>query len=275
MADLTNRILTVGLALVAIFLFFLVILLAWGAPDQSIDLVFDLAGYLEDNNSTEAKLIITFGGIILMLLATLLIIFEVVPSESNALVVSRASTGDAQIDAEEVVMRIEDELRLLPQISQVQATVAGRGKKAEVELSLHVTSDADLAATVDEACQRTRALMEDRMGLELSRPPQAEIHYRELRVGQQAAATRQIVNPPTPTPADPATAAPPPAPSAPSAPPPSSPTSETPPASNILPASDTPPATPPESDASSTANPSIETGNDPAETTEADRPADT
>ncbi len=265
MSDLTNRILTVGVALIAIFLFFLVILLAWGAPDESIDLLFDLAGYLEDHNNTEAKLIITFGGIILMLLATLLVIFEVVPPETNALAVTRASTGEAQIDAEEVVLRVEDELRLLPQISQVQATVAGRGKKAEVELSLHVTSDADLAATVDEACQRTRALMEDRMGLELSRPPQAEIHYRELRVGQKAAATRQIDNPPLPTPTGPPPAAPPSSATSPSSAPLPPPLSAAPPPGDV----------PPAAGGTATADPAVEASDDPAETTETDRPDDT
>lgn len=263
MNDLTNRILAVGLALIAIFLFFLVILLAWGAPDESITRLFDFAGYLEDHNNTEAKLIITFGGIILMLLATLLVIFEIVPPETNALVVTRASTGEAQIDAEEVVLRIEDELRLLPQISQVQATVAGRGKKAEVELTLHVTSDAELAATVDEACQRTRALMEDRMGLELARPPRADVHYRELRVGQKSAEMRQT-SPSTSRPeaaTDPPPAEPPPATSSPST---SSWPSE-PPAT---------PAAPVAGDASAISNAGMEAANDPAETPETDRPAD-
>ena len=63
------------------------------------------------------------------------------------------------------VRRLEEELQLLPQVSQARATVLGRGKKAEVHLSLHVTADAELAPTADEASQRARALMEDRMGL--------------------------------------------------------------------------------------------------------------
>ncbi len=202
MDDLTNRILTVGVALLSIFLIFLVILLAWGAPDESIEWVFDLANYLEDHNNAEAKLIITFGGVILMLLATLLVIFEVVPPESNALTVTKAGSSDVQISTEEVVRRLEEELQLLPQVSQARATILGRGKKAEVHLNLHVTADAELAPTADEASQRARALMEDRMGLELARPPQTEIQYRELRVGQRAeAAPGATIAAPEPTPA--------------------------------------------------------------------------
>ncbi len=246
MDDLTNRILTVGVALLAIFLFFLVILLAWGAPDESIDWVFDLANYLEDHNNTEAKLIITFGGVILMLLATLLIIFEVVPSEANALSVTKAGSGDVQISTEEVVRRLEEELQLIPQISHAEATILGRGKKAEVHLNLHVTADADLAATADEANQRTRALMEDRMGLELARPPQTEIQYRELRVGQRVQAAPAAAT---------ATPEPPPATSPPAA--------ESPPES----------ATNPEPEASQPP-PAIESMRDETtETAEEDRPA--
>lgn len=210
MDDLTNRILTVGVALLSIFLIFLVILLAWGAPDESIDWAFDLANYLENHNNTEAKLIITFGGVILMLLATLLVIFEVVPPESNALTVTKAGSGNVQISTEEVVRRLEEELQLLPQVSQARATVLGRGKKAEVHLSLHVTADAELAPTADEASQRARALMEDRMGLELARPPKTEIQYRELRVGPRveaapvpAAATPEQPSPPITAPEPP------------------------------------------------------------------------
>ena len=273
MDDLTNRILTVGVALLSIFLIFLVILLAWGAPDESIDWVFDLANYLEDHNNTEAKLIITFGGVILMLLATLLIIFEVVPPESNALNVAKAGSGDVQISTEEAVRRLEEELQLLPQVSQARATILGRGKKAEVQLSLHVTSDADLAATADEASQRARALMEDRMGLELARPPQTEIQYRELRVGQRVEAAPGAA---TATPEPPPATSPPAAASPPVAAEPSPPTATpNPPPAASPPATEPPPepATDPDPEASQPP-PAIESMRDETTgTAEDNRPA--
>ena len=55
--DQTNRVLIVSVALLWIFIVFLIILLAWGAPDESIDRLGDLAGYLDDHNGTAAKLI--------------------------------------------------------------------------------------------------------------------------------------------------------------------------------------------------------------------------
>lgn len=190
MDDLTNRIMTVGVAFLWIFLILVVILLAWGAPDQSIERLNDLAGYLDDHNNTSAKLIITFGGLVLILLATIVIIFEVAPPEGGSLKV-QTGTGDARISTEEVVLRLEEVLRTMPNLAEVQAKVQSRGEKADVTLTLHVAADADLASMSEEACRRARALLEERMGVVLVRPPQAELHYRELQVGHQAPTAAQ------------------------------------------------------------------------------------
>jgi hypothetical protein len=181
--DETNRVLAVGVALVWIFLCLLVILMAWGAPDQSIERIGDLAGYLDDHNDTPAKLIITFGGLILALLGALVIVFEVAPPETGSLKVTNVGSGSASIGTDELTQRLEEELRQHPSISEVQAVVRGRGKKAEVKLDLYVAPEADLASTSEEACRMTRSLVEGRMGVQLAQEPTAEIHYRELRVG--------------------------------------------------------------------------------------------
>ena len=180
--DVTNRVLAVGGALLWIFLVLVVILLAWGAPDQSIERVADLAGYMDDHNTTGAKLIVTFGGLILVLLGVMVIILEVAPPETGTVRVTKVGSGQARIGTDEISLQLEDELRRVPQVSQVNATVQARGSKAEVKLDLHVASDANLTATSDEAIRRARELVEGRMGVELSCAPQAQIHYRELRV---------------------------------------------------------------------------------------------
>ena len=51
--DQTNRVLIVGAALLWIFALLVIILLAWGSPDESIEQLADLAGYLEDHNDTD------------------------------------------------------------------------------------------------------------------------------------------------------------------------------------------------------------------------------
>ena len=201
--DVTNRIIIIGGALLFIFLVFVVILLAWGAPEESIARLADLAAYLEDQNTTTTKLIITLGGLILALLAALVIVLEVAPPETGSLRVERVGAGEARISTDEIVHRVEQALRLHPQIEDAQVTVLGRGQKAEVHLDLHVRAEADLAQTADEACRRTRELIEGQMGVGLAGPPRAQLHYRELRLTrphQTSTSTGSHTPPPTPTP---------------------------------------------------------------------------
>lgn len=186
MDDLTNRIMSVGMAFLWIFVVIVIILLAWGAPDQSIERLSDLAGYLDDHNTTAAKLVITFGGVILILLATIVVIFEVAPPEGGDTVKVQTAGGDARIGVDEVVRRLHEELSTIPSLRELDATVRSRGGKAEVSLKMQVAAEADLAATSEEACRRARSLIEERMGVALTRPPEAELHYRELQVGQAA-----------------------------------------------------------------------------------------
>ena len=182
--DLTNRVLIVCGALIWIFLVMVVILLAWGAPDQSIDKLQDLATYVADHDDTPAKLILTFGGLILIMLALIVIISEVAPAEGGTLKMERVGGATASISTEEVALRLEEELRTFPQLKQVQASVKSRGQKAEIKLELHVNAEAELTSTAEEACRRARQLLEERMGVALAGPPEAQLHYQELKVGR-------------------------------------------------------------------------------------------
>ena len=216
--DQTNRVLIVGAALLWIFALLVIIFLAWGSPDESIEQLADLAGYLEDHNDTEAKLIITFGGLIFALLGAIIVIVEVSPPETGSLKVERIGSGEAHIGTDEVAQRLEEEIQALPHVHQVQASVLARGAKAEVKLEMHVTAEADLAVTSEEACRLTRQLVEERMGVALTRPPQAQLHYRELQVARPQEPSSSAAPPPSPvaTPMSPPTAAPsPPEPSVP------------------------------------------------------------
>jgi len=184
--DLTNRTLIIGGALIWIFLVLVVILLTWGAPDESIRRLGDLSGYLNDHNNGATKAIITLGGLILITLAAIVIVIEVAPPETGSVRVQRVGAGEASIGTDEIVQRLEEELRLVPQLTDAQAIVSARGRKAEVQLDLYVRADADLTATSEEACRVARDLVEQRMGVELDCSPKARLHYRELHVARPA-----------------------------------------------------------------------------------------
>jgi hypothetical protein len=218
--DATNRVFVIGIALLWMFVALVVIMLAWGAPDETIDALADFAGWLEDNNNSTTKLIITFGGLIFVLLGALVVVLEVMPPEAESLKVTNIRSGQGQIGTDEVTARLEEEVRALPQIANVQAMVRGRGDKAEIDLELHVRPEADLAATTEEACRVARHLVSERMGIQLERDPSARLHYRELVMGPNATSANgpAAQQPATAQPPAPAASQPAPSPSVPSQP---------------------------------------------------------
>ena len=199
--DVTNRTVIITASLVWIFLIALVVLLTWTAPDESIDRISRLGRFLDEHNTTGTQLVVTFGGLILVLLGAMLVILELAPSESGTVKLAKVGSGNVRLGTDEITQQIEQELRSLPQLGDAQVAVLARGHKAEVRLDLYVSSDADLAAISDAACRRARDLVEGRMGVELAGPPQAQVHYRELRMkpaGQPAVAAPPARNPYTP-----------------------------------------------------------------------------
>ena len=177
-----NRFVIVVGALIAIFIALLLVLLAWGAPADSIARVSDLAGYLRDHDNREAKTIITLGTSVIVLLMLTVIIVELTPSPTQSMRVRNMKSGAAAITTTQIAERVDAEVRQVPHVADCRSAVAARGKRVEVVLDLHVDPGADLALTADAACSRAHALIAQELGIELASRPRARLHYRELRL---------------------------------------------------------------------------------------------
>jgi hypothetical protein len=175
----TNRVAAVFVSLLLIFVALLVVLLTWQAPDQSIERIADLAGYLDDHNTAATQMLITFGALILALIGLTVIIVEIAPPETGSVKVAKVGTGEARIGTDEIARRLEDELRLVPRLRGVEARVSSRGTRADLRLDLFVDSEADVTQAANDAIQRARDIVETRMGVELEAPPRAEVHFSE------------------------------------------------------------------------------------------------
>lgn len=187
--DQINRAVISVIAMLVAFVALVVVLLAWGAPDPSIGRLEDLAGYLRDHNTREAKLIVTLGAIVVVLLMLAAIILQLTPSPTQKMRVRNVRSGDAQLTTPQIAARIEHELAEVSHVASSRAIVSSRGQKLTIVLDLEVDAGADLAQTADEACRRAHELVEQQMGLELAERPRARLHYRELRLkddGRQA-----------------------------------------------------------------------------------------
>jgi hypothetical protein len=180
--DQLNRFLIGTAALVVMFAALAVVLITWGAPDGAIDRIDDFAGYLRDHDGREAKLIVTLGAVVLVLLMITVIIAELTPSPTQRMRVRDVKAGEATLTTRQIAERVEDEARTVPHVKDCKAIVAARGERVEIVLDLHVDAGADLARTADETCRRTHELVENAMGIALARRPRARLHYRELRL---------------------------------------------------------------------------------------------
>lgn len=177
----TNRAAAIVVSVVLILVALFIILLTWMAPDQSIDSIADLAGWLEDNNEPATQLLITFAALIIALLGATIIILELMPEASGSVKVAKVGVGDARIGTDEVSRQVESELRSVSRLKSAEVRVASRGSRADLHLDLLVDSEGDVVETASIAIQRAREVVEGRMGVELERPPRAEVHFHDQR----------------------------------------------------------------------------------------------
>jgi hypothetical protein len=187
--DQVNRFALAMGALVVMFLCLLAVLLAWAEPAGSIARLDDFAGFLADHNDRDGKLVLSLGAIVVVLVMLSIMVIELTPSPTQQLRVRNVASGGAVTTTKEIAAGIEQEVRTVPHIAGCAAVVAARGGKVEVVLDLHVDAGADLARTADEACRRAHELVEERMGIALVKRPRARMHYRELRLKQDAGPT--------------------------------------------------------------------------------------
>jgi hypothetical protein len=180
--DVTNRVIIVAGAFVWIFLVLVVILLAWGAPENSIDRLGDFVEYLDDHTDDLSRIILTLGGAILVLVAVVLIIAEVTPPATSAVKVQQVKAGSAVITTQEIEGRVEQEVGSVPHVTRAAVKVLARGRGVELDLVLHVDPQANLSETAEESCRRARELAEGKMGIALLQPPRAHLHYKELHL---------------------------------------------------------------------------------------------
>jgi hypothetical protein len=193
--DQVNRFVIVVAAMLVVFVAAIVVLIAWAASSDGIGWVEDFAGYLGDHDTREAKVIVTLLAIVLSLLMLTLIIVELTPSPTQRMRVRDVKSGDATIKTTEMAARVDAGVRQVQHVADCVSIVASRGKSVEVVLDLHVDAGADLAKTADDACRQAHEIVEQQIGVPMTKPPRATLHYRELRLREEPAQARPVAAP--------------------------------------------------------------------------------
>jgi hypothetical protein len=198
--DQINRAVIAIAALLIAFAAVLVVVLAWAEWTSIASRLEDFAGYLRDHDTNDARIIVSLGALVVVLLMAGIMIIELTPSPTQKMRLRDVKAGDATLTTHEIAARIEEELVRLPHIAGAQAIVAAKNAKVEVVLDLQVDSAANLAATAEEACGRAHVLVEQTMGVELAALPRARLHYRELQLRAPLAPASAAAAPSPPPP---------------------------------------------------------------------------
>lgn len=199
-----NRAVLVVLCLILIGGAVAATVLAWAAPNDSIDWLRDAATWLEDRNTDGTKALITIGAVITGMVALTVLVIELYPRSGTQVQVTDVVVGDAVLSTAAVGQRIEEAVTQVPHVSDVRAEVKAKRKGVLLSLDLHVDPEANLATVTDDACEAARNVLADKVHVALLEPPRARIHYRELRLkgrktGRAAPAVAQAQD----TPAEP------------------------------------------------------------------------
>lgn len=176
-----NRFIVALLAMLVIFAAVVTIVLVWTAPEATIERISDFAGFLEDNNDRDGKLIFTLAMVVVILIMASVLVLELTASPTQRMRVRNVTAGEVTITTARIAEHIDEAVRQVPHVADSRTTVARKGKRIDLVLDLHVDAGADLAQVADEACRRAHTLVE-KLGIELASMPRARLHYRELRL---------------------------------------------------------------------------------------------
>jgi len=181
--NLANRLIIVLGALLVMFAVAVVILFTWAAAAESVERLANFVQFLHDHEEDDgSRIILTLGGIVVALLALAVVIAELTPPRAERVPVRDVRAGDALLSTGAIAQRLQQEVSVVPHVTQTKATVTARGKGVEVDLELHVDPDTNLALTSEEACKAVENLLTNRLSVEMARPPRLNIRYSELRL---------------------------------------------------------------------------------------------
>jgi hypothetical protein len=158
-----------------------VIFLAWAAPASSADALDEAVDWLQDNQGTLEKTLVSTGAALVALLAITLLYLEIVPRAGSEVVINDLRAGSATLSTAAISRRVEEAVSQIRHVSDVRAEVETRRKGVTVELDLQVDPEANLAALTDAACEAARDVLTNRVHVALIEPPIARLHYRDPR----------------------------------------------------------------------------------------------
>ena len=173
----TNRSAIVLVAALWIILMGVIVFLTWAWTDEMIDRVGDFAEYLNDNNTTAGKLIVTLAALAAAVLGLLVIVLELAPEEEVKELRVEQAGSTTIVPAEALRLRLEEALTKLADVSTAKAQVSTRDKGIATALDLTLRTHANVAFVTQEAARVVVDTIQTDLGLPVSGLPTVRIAF--------------------------------------------------------------------------------------------------
>ncbi len=112
------------------------------------------------------------------LILLLFLILEVRRPASTAIKVQQTTGGEVELSVESIADRVDYEVDQLPGILSVDTDVASKRGGVLLELDVDIAGKFDVPERAEEIVETARRVVEDKMGLEMARPP--KVHLRAV-----------------------------------------------------------------------------------------------
>jgi len=195
-----NRYLVVLCAATLIVVAAVVVFLTWAATTESIDALVDIVQFLDDNDGTAGKIVITLAALALAVLALLWIVVELAPDDEVKELRIEQAGATTIVPADALRLRLEESLLGLGGVTAARSRVWPRDKGVAVGLDLTVVQTANVGEITQQAVRAVVDTLHEDLGLPVSGTPDVHIAFGGSRSGDHAAAT--IIS--TPAPLEPA-----------------------------------------------------------------------
>lgn len=173
----TNRLLITLAAAAWIVLMAVIIFLAWSAPEDAIDRLGDFVEFLNDNNTDAGKAAISLAAAASAILALLLIIMEIAPSEEPKELRVEQAGATTIVPADALRRRLEEALLALPEVTVARAHVRTGKQGIVAALDLTVTPTAQLANVTQEASRVVIDTVQTDLGLLVDGVPSVRFEF--------------------------------------------------------------------------------------------------
>jgi hypothetical protein len=183
----TNRFLIVLAAAAWIVVTAVVIFVTWAAPDDAIERLADVVEFLDDNNTSAGKLVISLAALATAVLALLWIVVELAPEDEIKELRVEQAGATTIVPADALRMRLEEALLAIPGVTAARSRVWPRDKGVAVSMELTVTQAANVGDVTHTAVRTVVDTMHEDLGLPVSGTPDVRIAFGGSRSGEAPA----------------------------------------------------------------------------------------